>query len=186
MRARVDSRAKKADIDPEKLLMGKVQGGVSVMVGIGAAYRGLTAPVFVERGVKINGDYYQGVLPNRYLPRMSRAYGSPSDFWLQEDGAPAHTKKSARAHFTHNFPNLVTNWPASSSDLNPPDYGLWSHWQELVWAKKPKTPIELKCAIIDVCEKYPPQTRKKTIKSSKQRLQLCVGAKGGYFECEKN
>ena len=184
-RAWVDKKLKKRDISPDVLILGKKARGVQIMVGLAASYRGLITPFFVQPGEKITGDYYQEMLSNSYLPQMCRMYGNAVGFWLQEDGAPAHTKKTVAQFKKLNFPNRIENWPASSPDLSPLDFSIWSQLEARVWAKDPKTLVELKCAILEACEQLPLKNVKKSIKAFKKRVRMCVDAEGGFFEYKK-
>jgi hypothetical protein len=46
---------------------------------------------------------------------------------LNQDGAPAHTSKSAEKFCKENFADFwpANFWPLSSPDLNPLDYVIW-------------------------------------------------------------
>jgi hypothetical protein len=61
--------------------------------------------------------------------------------WFQHDGVPAHFSAQAQQHHNHNlqFPDRwlgcggPVSWPARSPDLNPLDFFLWGHLQEIVY-----------------------------------------------------
>ena len=48
-------------------------------------------------------------------------------FIFQQDGAPAHTARSAQEWLRANCPDFVAKdqWPPNSPDLNPLDYHVW-------------------------------------------------------------
>uniref|UniRef100_A0A7I4Z6J4 DDE_3 domain-containing protein n=1 Tax=Haemonchus contortus TaxID=6289 RepID=A0A7I4Z6J4_HAECO len=100
-----------------------------VMVWAGVCASGKTPLVIVDPGVKIDKDYYlKTILEDALLPwTNSHLNGRP---WTsQQDSAPAHKAKVVQAWCKSELPDFIPaeEWPASSPDLNPLDYNLWSY-----------------------------------------------------------
>jgi len=81
------------------------------MVSVGVSALGRTNLHFVDRGVKVNGQYYRDILLRRDLLPDIKQY---SDYFtFQHNGAPAH-----RAHETVELLRVET------PDIIPPNYIL--------------------------------------------------------------
>src|SRR6218665_2102879 len=97
------------------------------MVSVAASKLGCTELLFMEPGVKVNGEYYRNVLlMEKMLPAISRM---SSDFLIfQQDSVPAHRAKDTIALLRRETPSFIGQelWPAANSpDLNLVDYKIW-------------------------------------------------------------
>ena len=93
------------------------------MVSMAVSKLGCTGLVFVEPGVKINGQYYRDVLLSQeLLPTIREIAGDV--FVLQQDGAPAHRARETVELLRRDTPDFIAPdlWPPNSADLNPVDY----------------------------------------------------------------
>ena len=86
-RVLVGEGVKKGDVDPKVLIREKQQGGVQIMVSLGACSEGLGSLQFVEKGVKIDQVAYLNVVKTVYHPDMELVLGRP--YISQQDGATA-------------------------------------------------------------------------------------------------
>ena len=98
---------------------------------------------FVDPGVKVNGQFYRGILLTRGLLPDIKQY---SDYFtLQQDGARAHRARETVEFLKVKTPDFIPPnlWPPNSPDLNPVDYKMWGLLQERVYKKSIKDVDEL-------------------------------------------
>jgi hypothetical protein len=118
---------------------------------------GIIGPYFFEEGVTVtvNANRYCDMLENFLRPKKDE-YGEEhnlEDFWLQQDGATAHTARRPRAILKEVFPgrvvslNEAVSWPPSSPDLSPCDFFLWGYLKAEVFKHRPRSLDQLKEAI---------------------------------------
>ncbi|KAK6047940.1 hypothetical protein COOONC_14557 [Cooperia oncophora] len=121
-----------------------------VMVWAGVCASGKTPLIFVDPGVKIDKDYYlKTILEDALLPWANSHFnGRPWTF--QQDSAPAHKAKVVQAWCKSELPDFISaeEWPASSPDLNPLDYNLWSYLESKACATPHPNLDSLKAALI--------------------------------------
>ena len=80
---------KKKKVATKRLIRTRTTFTQSLMVSVGVSKLGITDLIFVDPGVKINGDYYRDVLLSQQLLPMMREM-SGEFFIFQQDNAPAH------------------------------------------------------------------------------------------------
>jgi len=94
------------------------------MVSIAVSKIGMTELIFVDPGMKVNGQYYCDVLlSQQMLPAMKHV--ASDTFVFQQNNAPPHRAKDTIKHQeTSDFtrPDLC---PPNSPDLNLLDYKVW-------------------------------------------------------------
>jgi transposase len=71
----------------------------------------------------MNTDAYIRVVDSRVEPQLNEWYPDKTGIF-QQDNAPCHVSKAARAHFSEKGIQLL-DWPPSSPDLNPIE-NLWA------------------------------------------------------------
>jgi len=114
---------RKGDINAKRLLRTFSQ---SAMVSVGVSKLISTHLIFVHPGVRINGDYYRGVLlMQEMLPVIREISGE--FFILQQDDALAHRACDTVKLLERETPAFISPemWPPNSPDLNPVDYRIW-------------------------------------------------------------
>ena len=85
--------------------------------------------MFVDPGVKVNGQYYRDVLlSHQMIPAIKLLAGDM--FVFQQDSALVHHANDTiqlLQRETPDFigPDLWPEWPPNSPDLNPVDYKIW-------------------------------------------------------------
>ena len=97
------------------------------MVSVAVSKLGCTGLIFVEPGVKVNGQYYhEFLLSGQLLPAIRRIAGDIYTF--QQDSAPAHRVRETIKLLQRETPDFITPdlWPPNSPDLNP--CGLQDKW----------------------------------------------------------
>lgn len=107
---------------------------------------------------------------------------------FQQDGAPAHNSRIARAYLNENFnawigTNGTIRWPARSPDLTPMDFFLWGHVKNVVYETCYETVQELRIAVENVIRGIHHNTLLKATRNEFQRrLMLCSRNDGAHFE----
>lgn len=112
-----------------KIQVGKQKSAVHAYAGI--SYHGQTNLLFVSgttgytyesEGRKLKGvgaKEYSELLCSKLLPSICRLYGDQKgNMIFQQDGAPAHTSKSAQK-VLKDMQISVLEWPPNSPDLSP-------------------------------------------------------------------
>uniref|UniRef100_W6NE86 Transposase n=1 Tax=Haemonchus contortus TaxID=6289 RepID=W6NE86_HAECO len=145
---------------------------------------GKTPLIFVDSGVKIDKDYYlKTTLEDALLPwANSHFIGRPWTF--QQDSAPAHKAKVVQAWCKSELLEFISTdeWPASSPDLNPLEYNLWSYLESKACATPHPNLDFLKAAHIREWDEMDDALLRPVIDALPQRLRAVVRAKGGRIE----
>ncbi|KAF2888316.1 hypothetical protein ILUMI_17857, partial [Ignelater luminosus] len=123
---------------------------------LGISFKGITKPIFVNAGVKINSKYYQQNILTHYEKELRRLY-SNNDGVFHQDSAPSHASKS-----TIKWPKdrnikfiLPEEWMPSSPDCAPCDYFLWSYLKTHLDEHNHKPNADLRKSIMAEVEKVP-------------------------------
>jgi transposase len=153
-----------------------------VMVWLGVMFGDRTRLIFVPKGVKVNGEVYVEMLERDVLPWIEeRADEIP--FVFQQDGAPAHKKRTTQEWMQERFDIIAKDeWPPSSPDLSPLDYSIWSILEREVCAIPHKSVESLISALQRAADNLDQEIINRAIDDFPRRLQACIDAKGGYFE----
>ncbi|KAI6661162.1 hypothetical protein LOD99_10184 [Oopsacas minuta] len=107
---------------------------------------GRTPLVFIDKGVKINKEVYvESILDNALKPWACEHFNG-THWVFQQDSAPSHKAKMTSEWLKLNVPEFISTkeWPASSPDLNPMDFCIWSILESRVCAKPHKNVESLK------------------------------------------
>ena len=125
-----------------------------------------------------------GLLENRYLPALRLCAAVRDHGVWQEDNAPSHRAKAVLAWKAENWPFEELDWPASSPDLSPLDYSLWSLLENRLRSQVGDCAAaqQLKMGIADAVAYYNtegwPEVQK-ALESFPRRLAHCAAAGGG-------
>jgi len=94
----------------------------------------VTGPYFFEdktgRAVAVNSARYTEMLRTFLEPELQRFGVETQTLWFQQDGAMAHTARTAMRVLNEMFSACIISgtgnieWPARSPDLNPCDFFL--------------------------------------------------------------
>jgi len=174
---------KKRDMAPTRLLQTRSTFSKSVMVSVAVSKLGCTEPIFVDPGMKMNGEYYRQVLlSEKMLPVIKRVSGDM--FTFQQDSAPAHRARETIGLLQRETPDFISPnlWPPNSPDLNPVDYMVWGVMQRRVYQTRVNNVDELKERLIAVWSDFQQDIIDTAIDQWRKRLQACVRANGGHFE----
>jgi len=156
------------------------------MMSVAVSKMGVTELMFVDPGVKVNGQCYRSVLMSQQMiPAIKQVAGDT--FVFQQDSAPAHRARDTiqllqRERETPDFigPDL---WPPNSPDLNPVDYKIWDVMQQRVNQSRINNVDELKQRLHDVWHGVQQHIIDLAVSQWRQRLTAaCVRAHGRHFE----
>jgi hypothetical protein len=114
------------DVLREKFTIPRYQNESAVMVWGAISKKGGLTLVFIDREVKINGEYYKTeVLEKQLLPAARPLYGEKY-FSFQQDGAPSRTSNSVQQWCSENLLDYIpkAKWPPSSPFWNPLDFSI--------------------------------------------------------------
>lgn len=172
------------DIPEQLWTVSSFQNKNAVMVWGAIGYEGKIPLKFVEKGVKINKEYYRHeILESGLKPNVPSIY--PDGQWtFQQDSAPAHKAKVVQEWLRCNCPDFIDieQWPASSPDLNPLDYFVWGTLEAKVNATYHRSIDSLKKKLIEEWHKLPMKQIRAAIDCWRRRLERVVEHSGGRFE----
>lgn len=154
-----------------------------VMVFMGVSYNGLTKPIFVKPGAKINSDYYINECLKPLFEEVKTLY--PNGTWIfHQDSAPSHTSKKTLAYIRNEGVNFVqpSQWCPNSPDLAPCDFFLWGYLKTMICQQKVDTIKKLKKLILRAVQKVPLNLVHRALKSWPKRCRQCYYNKGKHFE----
>jgi hypothetical protein len=112
---------------------------------------------------------------------------------FQQDGASAHTAKNTAPYLKAYFANRIISksnryleteveWPTRSPDLTIPDFFLWGHLKNRVYATGPQTLDELKVKIENEIKSISSETLIKVSDNMTRRVGLCLENGGRHFQ----
>jgi hypothetical protein len=174
---------KKRQIPASRLLRTRSTFSKSVMVSVGVSMLGCTDLIFIEPGVKINGQYYRDVLLSQnLLPAIRDIAGE--FFVFQQDSAPSHRARETITFLSQNTPDFISPflWPPNSPDLNPVDYRIWGLLQERVYSTPIRDVEHLKQRLIEEWSMFDQRIVDHAVNEWRARLRACVQNEGGHFE----
>lgn len=179
----VPSGTKKKNIAPNRLLRCRSTFSKSLMVSVAVSKMGVTGLIFVDPGVKVNGQYYRDILlSQQMLPAIKSVAGD--SFIFQQDSAPAHRARETIQLLQHETPDFIVPdlWPPNSPDLNPIDYTIWGIMQQRVYETRVHNIDELKQRLLDVWSGLQQNIVDLAVSEWRKRLRACVRAEGRHFE----
>ena len=179
---------KKADLPAAEIVRsaGGDMRGVMACLSINREL-GAIAPQIIKPGVKINKEVYLESLQDHVFPHIESKYqdieSRKSWVWMQ-DGASSHTAGDVSSYLDKYLGKRrwIRDWPPSSPDLNPLDFGIWAILKADVSKQSPKSLPELKMCIMKAVQSLPPELIKNTIDQVPARLDALVESDGHAFE----
>jgi len=103
------------------------------MVFIAVSKMGMAELIFVDSGMKVNGQYYcDALLSQQMLPAMKHVAGDT--FVFQQDNAESHYARDTIKLLQQEMPDFIGPdlLPLNSPDLNQVDYKVCSVMQQTV------------------------------------------------------
>ena len=114
----------------------RAQGVASVMVWAAITESGRSPLVFEEQGVKLNQEIYRNdIFVDSLLP-WAKEHFKKRPWTFQQDSAQPHRAKKTQEWLSANVPNFISKeeWPPSSPDFNPLDFGIRGYFESKVSA----------------------------------------------------
>lgn len=169
-----------AEVDP------RVNWPKGVMVWVAFSSSGFFKPIFVEKGAKIDAEYYCNHVIRPFYRELLDRYPT-GDFLFHQDSAPAH-----RAEMTLNYLDLLKipfitpdQWMPSSPDCAPCDYWLWGYIKKKLNKRRVRTIRGLKKAVREELQNIPPEMMMRALKSWSKRCRMIYYNKGAHIENKK-
>ena len=156
----------------------------SVMVWAAVTESGKSLLFFVDQGVKLNQQNYRDdILVGALLPWAQKHF-KKRPWSFQQDSAPSHGAKKTQEWLSENVPHFIPKeeWPPSSPDLNPLDFGIWSYLENKVLDTRHQSLEALKVKLQKEWAKVPQKVICDTCKAFPKRLQLVIDADGGHIK----
>jgi hypothetical protein len=154
-----------------------------VMVFMGMSYNGLTTPIFVEPGAKINKEYYIKNCLKPLFREAKKLY--PHGNWIfHQDSAPSHTAQKTLKFIRSQGVTFVepSQWCPNSPDLSPCDYFLWGYLKTQMAQQTVTTIKQLKKLIRRTVKKVPINQVRSSLKSWPKRCRQVYYNKGQHIE----
>lgn len=149
---------------------------LTVMIWACFAARGTGRCCLVEG--RLNTEYYLTQIVDRRIVQQVHEWFPDGDGLFQQDNAPAHVSRRARAHFVEKGVPLL-QWPPASPDLNPIE-NLWSLIKRRIRTSPVTTKQQLITKFLAVWHHDPEigDLCKKLVDSMPARIEACIAAKG--------
>ncbi|KAI6653143.1 hypothetical protein LOD99_3979 [Oopsacas minuta] len=145
---------------------------------------GRTPLVFIDKGVKINKEVYvESILENTLKPWAGEHFNG-AHWVFQQDSAPSHKAKMTSESLKLNVPEFISTeeWLASSPDLNPMNFCIWSILESRVCAKPHKNVESLKFSLRREGDLISEDVLRAADDDFFKRLSLNITAEGITFE----
>jgi transposase InsO family protein len=132
--------------------------------------------VFIDRGVKINAEYYKTeVLVRILLPEAQTLHGDEY-YCFQQDGATSHIANIVQRWCVDFFTDFIPKdeWPPSSPDLNLLNFYIWGYMLGQLRNYKYATLPEFKKVIQRIWVKIPEHVVRATCDAFDKRFRLVI------------
>lgn len=172
------------DIPQDKLAVERFQNHSAVMVWGAFSKRGKIPLLFIERGTKINQDYYITEVLEGHLLNHAKVMFGDDYYCFQQDSAPSHKAKRTQEWLKTNLPDYITpeEWPSSSPDLNPLDFFGWGYMLSKIGDTKGMSLTSFKAHLVKIWDEMPMETVRASCDNFFKRLKLVVKCRGERFE----
>ena len=140
-------------------------------------------PHIFEVDLKVNTKVYLDVLKSVVIPWGNQVAGGRTWVW-QQDSAPAHKSKETQAWLQKECYDFApfSHWTPSSPNLNPLDFFVWPHVENIINITSHNTKASLIAAIHRVFAELPPALVEKVCSQFRIRIEAVIEAEGGYIE----
>ena len=155
----------------------------AMVFGVVSSEGHIMPPHIFEVGLKVDTKVYLDVLKSVVIPWCNHVAGGRPWVW-QKDSAPAHKSKETQAWLLKERYDFVpfSHWLASSPDLNPLDYFVWSYVENITNMTSHNSKASLIAAIRQVFAELPPALVEKACSQFRIRIEAVIEAEGCYTE----
>lgn len=162
----------------------RIQAPPMVMVWAAITADGRSPLVFIDRGVKINAEFYRKNILEGALKPWARKHFGRRPWTFQQDSAPSHSARATQEWLKNEVPRFISTeqWPPRSPDANPMDYCVWGILESMVGTKNYQSIDHLKKALRRQWNKIPQSHFRAACDGFIGRLKAIIRAKGGHFE----
>ena len=170
---------KNSEISDSRLYSYRKGFSKSVMVPIGLWKLCKIKVTFIEKGAKINQEYYCSHVLASLTLEMDNLAGN--DYVFMQDGARSHTAKSTAESFNNHLPEFIKrdSWSPNSPDLTPVGYYVWSLLESMVYAIKITDVAQY---IIDCWKEISQEEINKATDAFQRILRKVIKANGDHIE----
>ena len=170
---------KNSEISDSRLYSYRKGFSKSVMVPIGLWKLCKIKVAFIEKGAKINQDYYCSHVLASLTPEMDNLAGN--DYVFMQDGARSHTAKATAESFSSHLPEFIKrdSWAPNSPDLTPMGYYVWSLLESMVYVIKI---TDIAQCIIDCWKEISQEEINKATDAFQRILRKVIKANGDHIE----
>ena len=155
----------------------------NMAIGVVSSQGHIMPPHIFEVGLKVNTKVYPDVLKSMVFPWCNQVTDGRPWVW-QQDSAPAHKSKETQVWLQKECYDFVpfSNWPLSSSNLNPLDFFVWSYVENITNMTSHNTKASLISATRRVFAELPPALVEKACFQFRIRIEAVIEAEDGYME----
>ncbi len=160
---------------------------VSIMVGLGVTWYGVTNPYFFQTGERLNGQTYHDQLLTFDQEEGDELFG-PKNWGFQQDGASSHTDQKVQKWCKKNFEFFIPKerWPPNSPELNPLDYSIWDKISNNVQYEKVTTINDLHREVGKSIKKIEIKYVRDVISVFLRRVRSVIKHESVCRECRRN
>ncbi|KIH58229.1 hypothetical protein ANCDUO_11565 [Ancylostoma duodenale] len=132
----------------------------------------------------MNAELHQSLILETHLEPWAEKHFGSARWIFQQDSAHCHTALSTQSWLRNNVPDFTspTQLPASSPDLNPMDFCIWSILESEACSTSSPSVQVVKVRLRKAWLKIPQNTLRAACQEYKRRLSLVIKAVGGHFE----
>ena len=154
------------------------------MVWAGISSNGKTGLHFVNKGAKINSDYYIERVLKRFVRKDVPNLYPDGNFMFHQDSAPSHRSKKTIDWLKEHKIKYTTSeqWIPKSPDAAPMDYFVWGYLKNQFKKKNIKNTAVLKCALNKAWKGLPQEMIDRALQSWPKRVHNIYKTKGGNIE----
>ena len=152
-----------------------------VMVWVAISADGVSRPLFIEPGAKINAKYYQDKVLAPFFDK-DRLWKTGLTF--HHDSAPAHKARTTLQWLDDRNIRYITpgEWTPSSPDLALCDFFLWGYLKSQLNKRTPRSIDGLKKAIASELQKIPQEMVNRALRAWPKRCLQVYRARGRHIE----
>ena len=157
-----------------------------LMAWAGISANGKTKIRWVEKGAKINSEYYVKNVLTPFLKEDAPSLYPEGNFIFHQDSAPAHIARDTVTFLESQGVEYIKEkeWIPCSPDAAPMDYGIWNWMKTKLRTRRVKTLKGLQKAVEAIWKELPQEQIDRVLKSWPSRVFKIYKAHGCQIEHE--